>query len=231
VGSAFEGVARTKDGYDTDVRMVLASPRGTSRMLFAQVFVTLLVIMDPVGNVPVFLAVTDQEGEGGRRRAAAQAALTAAAVILAFAAFGGILLRLLGISVQALQVSGGLLLVLVALELLQQPLRPADGQLTSTGNVAFVPLGTPLLAGPGAIAATMVYIRDAHDWRGVLIVVGALVSVFAIVYLVLRLANVIARLLTESGVALLARIVGLLLAAIATQLVATGIQDWIRHGV
>jgi multiple antibiotic resistance protein len=231
VGSAFEGVARTKDGYDTDVRMVLASPRGTSRMLFAQVFVTLLVIMDPVGNVPVFLAVTDKEGEGGRRRAAAQAALTAATVILAFAAFGGILLRLLGISVQALQVSGGLLLVLVALELLQQPLRPADGQLTGTGNVAFVPLGTPLLAGPGAIAATMVYIRDAHDWRGVLIVVGALVSVFAIVYLVLRLANVIARLLTESGVALLARIVGLLLAAIATQLVATGIQDWIRHGV
>jgi multiple antibiotic resistance protein len=201
-------------------------------MLFAQVFVTLLVIMDPVGNVPVFLAVTEKEADEGRRRAAAQAALTAAAVILAFAAFGGILLRVLGISVQALQVSGGLLLVLVALELLQQqPLRPADGQLTSAANVAFVPLGTPLLAGPGAIAATMVYIRDADDWRGVLIVVGALVSVFVIVYLVLRLANVIARLLTESGVALLARIVGLLLAAIATQLVATGIQDWIRHGV
>jgi multiple antibiotic resistance protein len=200
-------------------------------MLFAQVFVTLLVIMDPVGNVPVFLTVTEHEGEAGRRRAAAQAALTAAAVILAFAAFGGVLLRVLGISVQALQVSGGLLLVLVALELLQQPLRPADGQMTSSANVAFVPLGTPLLAGPGAIAATMVYIRDANDWRGVLIVVGALVSVFVLVYLVLRLANAIARVLTENGVALLARIVGLLLAAIAIQLVATGVQDWIRHGV
>jgi multiple antibiotic resistance protein len=200
-------------------------------MVFAQVFVTLLVIMDPVGNVPIFLAVTDRDGEEARRRAALQAALTAAAVILAFAAFGGVLLRLLGISVQALQVSGGLLLVLVALELLQQPLRPVDAQLTSGANVAFVPLGTPLLAGPGAIAATMVYIRDAADWRGVLIVVGALVSVFVVVYVVLRFAGVIARVLSENGVALLARIVGLLLAAIATQLVATGIQEWVRHGV
>jgi multiple antibiotic resistance protein len=209
----------------------VAAAGTTETMVFAQVFVTLLVIMDPVGNVPIFLAVTDRDGEEARRRAALQAALTAAAVILAFAAFGGVLLRLLGISVQALQVSGGLLLVLVALELLQQPLRPADAQLTSGANVAFVPLGTPLLAGPGAIAATMVYIRDAADWRGVLIVVGALVSVFVVVYVVLRFAGVIARVLTENGVALLARIVGLLLAAIATQLVATGIQEWVRHGV
>jgi multiple antibiotic resistance protein len=208
----------------------VAAAGTTDTMVFAQVFVTLLVIMDPVGNVPIFLAVTDRDGEEARRRAALQAALTAAAVILAFAAFGGVLLRLLGISVQALQVSGGLLLVLVALELLQQPLRPA-AQLTSGANVAFVPLGTPLLAGPGAIAATMVYIRDAADWRGVLIVVGALVSVFVVVYVVLRFAGVIARVLTENGVALLARIVGLLLAAIATQLVATGIQEWVRHGV
>ncbi len=200
-------------------------------MLFAQVFVTLLVIMDPLGNVPVFLAVTDKEGNEGRRRAAAQAASTAAAVILTFAAFGGGLLRLLGISVEALQVSGGLLLVLVALELLQQPMRPAGSQLTSTTNVALVPLGTPLLAGPGAIAATMVYIRDAADWRGVLIVVGALVGVFVVVYIVLRLATLIAGVLTENGLALLARIVGLLLAAIAVQLVATGIQDWVSHGV
>ena len=203
----------------------------TAGMLFAQVFVTLLVIMDPLGNVPIFLAVTEKEGDEGRRWAAAQAALTAAAVILAFAAFGGALLRVLGISVEALQVSGGLLLVLVALELLQQPMRPAGAQLTSTANVAFVPLGTPLLAGPGAIAATMVYIRDAADWRGVLIVVGALVSVFMVVYVVLRLATHIAGVLTENGLALVARIVGLLLAAIAIQLVATGIQDWVRHGV
>ena len=209
----------------------MAAAGTTETMVFAQVFVTLLVIMDPVGNVPIFLAVTDRDDEEARRRAALQAALTAATVILAFAAFGGVLLRLLGISVQALQVSGGLLLVLVALELLQQPLRSADAQLTSGANVAFVPLGTPLLAGPGAIAATMVYIRDAADWRGVLIVVGALISVFVVVYVVLRFAGVIARVLTENGVALLARIVGLLLAAIATQLVATGIQEWVRHGV
>ena len=119
----------------------MAAAGTTESMVFAQVFVTLLVIMDPVGNVPIFLAVTDRDGEEARRRAASQAALTAAAVILAFAAFGGVLLRLLGISVQALQVSGGLLLVLVALELLQQPLRPADAQLTSGANVRVRPSG------------------------------------------------------------------------------------------
>ena len=160
-----------------------------------------------------------------------QAALTAAAVILAFAAFGGVLLRLLGISVQALQVSGGLLLVLVALELLQQPLRPADAQLTSGANVAFVPLGTPLLAGPGAIAATMVYIRDAADWRGVLIVVGVVGQRVR-----RRLRGPALRRRHRPGPHRERRrpargIVGLLLAAIATQLVATGIQEWVRHGV
>jgi multiple antibiotic resistance protein len=199
-------------------------------MTFARVFVTLLVIMDPIGNVPVFLVVTENRDPGGRRTAAAQAALAAAAIILVFAAFGGLLLDVLDISVEALQVSGGLLLILVALELL----RPSPEQalrLTADENVAFVPLGTPLLAGPGAIAATMFYMRDATDPQGIALVIGALLCVFATVYLVLRLAPLIARVLTPNGIALLARIVGLLLAAIAVQLVATGIQTWVRHGV
>jgi multiple antibiotic resistance protein len=199
---------------------------------FARVFVTLLVIMDPIGNVPIFLTLTAGPQEADNRRIAARnAALTAAAVILAFASFGGELLQLLSISIPALQVSGGLLLVLVALELLHPaPVRTQE-ELTSDMNVAFVPLGTPLLAGPGATAATMVYIRDTSNVGDVLIVIGALLSVFVVVYLVLRFASKITEVLTDNGVALLSRIVGLLLAAIAVQLIATGVQDWVRFGV
>jgi multiple antibiotic resistance protein len=200
-------------------------------MTFARVFVTLFVIMDPIGNVPVFLVVTEGRGPAARRAAAAQASLTAAVVILTFAAFGGVLLDVLGISVEALQVSGGLLLVLVALELLHPPSTDQRIRRSADMNVAFVPLGTPLLAGPGAIAATMFYIRDADDPAGVAMVVGALVAVFLVIYVVLRLAPTIARVLRPNGIALLARIVGLLLAAIAVQLVASGVQEWVRHGV
>jgi multiple antibiotic resistance protein len=199
-------------------------------VLYARVFVTLLVIMDPIGNVPVFLVVTAGESSSRRARAALYASLTAASIILAFAAFGGVLLDALGISLDALQVSGGLLLVLVALELLH-PAPDEQSPRWSSSNVALVPLGTPLLAGPGAIAATMFYMRDARDFAGVAIVVGALLTVFVVVYLALRLAPLIGRVLGPNGIALLGRIVGLLLAAIAVQLVAAGIADWVEHGV
>jgi multiple antibiotic resistance protein len=208
-----------------------AAYRCVSAVLFLRVFVTTFVIMDPIGNVPVFLALTSRGDEATRHSAARNAALTAAAVILSFAAFGGAILDVLNISLPALQVSGGLLLVLVALELLRPSAARAQPGLLPDTNVAFVPLGTPLLAGPGAIAATMVFIRDASDEAGVAIVIGALCCVFVVVYLVLRLAPQIAKLLKPNGVALLSRITGVLLAAIAVQLVAIGAQDWARHGV
>jgi multiple antibiotic resistance protein len=97
--------------------------------------------------------------------------------------------------------------------------------------VAFVPLGTPLLAGPGAIAATMVYVRRAHGVGEVFAVLGALAAVLVLLYLVLRFSGIISRVLRDNGIALVSRIVGLLLAAIAVQLIATGAQFWAVHGV
>lgn len=198
-------------------------------MLFAEAFVTLLVIMDSIGNVPVFLALTRDQDPELRRRAGLQATVVAA-VIVAFALFGEVVLRLLGISIESLQVAGGLLLVLVALELLQprgegaQPPRPGT-------NAAFVPLGTPLLAGPGAIAAVMVYARQVDDVGEAAAVVLALVAVLVVVYLALRYAAGLVRLLRENGIELLSKVVGLLLAAIAVQMVATGVEAWVEHGV
>ncbi len=198
--------------------------------LFAQAFVTILVVMDPMGTAPVFLSLTADKTPAERHRAAMQATAVAASVVYVFALFGQEILHLLGISVAALEVAGGLILVLAALELLHAPLG-AGGKLGASANVAFVPLGTPLLAGPGAVAATMVYVRRAQGFGGVVAVIGALAAVLLIVYLSMRFAGGLRRLLRDNGIEITSRVVGLLLAAIAVQMVATGVQVWVRHGV
>ena len=197
--------------------------------LFFKSFVTMLAIFDPLGGVPVFLALTNNLAEKQRKRAALQAVGVAASVVIIFALFGQPILKALGISVEALQVAGGLLLVLVALELL----RPEgdEARTLARGNVALVPLGTPLLAGPGAIAATMLYMRRAATLGGTLSVIGALIVALLVVGIALRYSTAIAKVLKEDGIDLMSRVMGLLLTAIAVQLVATGIASWIRHGI
>src|SRR5699024_5268334 len=135
-------------------------------------------------------------------RAARQAVLVAGGVIVSFMLFGQAILDFLGISVPALQASGGLLLLLVAMELLTG--KAEDPEATGQVNVALVPLGTPLLAGPGAIGAVHVSL-----------------------FVALRFAGVVHRVLRDGGTTLVTRIAGLLLAAIATQLIADAIMAFI----
>jgi len=198
--------------------------------LFASAFVTILVVMDPVGTVPVFLSLTRDETAAARRRASLEATAVAASVVYGFALFGQEVLHLLGISVAALEVAGGLILAAAAVELLHPPV-PGTRRPPGAANVAFVPLGTPLLAGPGAIAATMVYVRRAHGVGEVFVVLGALAAALVVLFVTLRFSGQVSRLLRENGIELVSRIVGLLLAAIAVQLVATGAAFWAKHGV
>ena len=143
--------------------------------LFATAFTTLTVIMDPVGTVPIFLGLTSRYSQHQQRRAAIQATSVSFGVILTFAILGGQILRLLSISMEALQLSGGVLLFLVAMELLMG----TDSSTPDTGdegvNVALVPLGTPLLAGPGSIVAVMVAVGQAGvnvgSWIAVVVAV------------------------------------------------------------
>jgi multiple antibiotic resistance protein len=195
--------------------------------LFTEVFVTLVVIMDPVGTIPMFLALTSGRSAKARRRLAWQAVVVAMVVIAAFALFGQQILRYLGITVPALQGAGGLLLVLVALELLTgKQEQPEDAQ---TVNVALVPLGTPLLAGPGAIVATIVFVRRGDGAGDGLAIAAGIVAVHVVLYLALRFANVILRVIREGGVLLVTRISGLLLSAIAVQLIANSALAFARQ--
>jgi multiple antibiotic resistance protein len=187
---------------------------------FLDVFVTLFVIIDPAGTVPVFLGLTKGRSDRDRNRLAWQAAIVAFGVIVVFALFGRTILDYLGVSLAALEGAGGLLLLLVALELLTGKAAEPTAAELARANVAFVPLGTPLLAGPGAIVATMLFVQRIHGAGDGFALAAAMIAVAVAVWLAMRFAGVVHRLLTDSGVELVTRVAGLLLAAIAVQLVA-----------
>ncbi|WIM96008.1 MarC family protein [Actinoplanes oblitus] len=195
--------------------------------LFGEFFVTLLVIVDPPGMVPVFLALTGALPAKARNRAGTQAVLLALGVIIGFAVAGQTLLDYLHVQLPALQGAGGLLLVLVALQLLTGKTdEPAEQG--GTSNVALVPLGTPLLAGPGAIVATMLFVQRAKSLDEYLVLGAAILAVMATVWLVLRFSGLIVRMLRPAGIEVLTRIAGLLLAAIAVQLIADAIFAFVQ---
>lgn len=195
--------------------------------LLSTTFLTLFVIMDPPGTVPIFLALTSTMTAKQRKRAARQAVLVALGVIVSFLLFGQAILDFLGISVPALQASGGLLLLLVAMDLLTG--KAEEPEPSGKVNVALVPLGTPLLAGPGAIVAAMLAIQSSDgSAAGWISILAAVVAVHISLYLAMRFAVIIHRVLGDGGTILVTRIAGLLLAAIATQLIADAIIAFVK---
>ena len=196
--------------------------------LFATSFTTVLVIQDPLGAIPIFLSLTSRQSTDERKRSAREATLVSLSVILVFAIFGRYILKFLGISVPALQTSGGLLLLLVALELLTDKADESPDPEAVSTNVALVPLGTPLLAGPGAIVAAMVAVESASGsivgWASVTV---AMIATHVVIWLTLRFSVALHRFLGDSAIRVLTRIFGLLLAAIAVQMIAAGVLAFI----
>ena len=190
----------------------------------AQAFVTLLVIMDPPGATPIFLALVADKTPKIRRKLAWQAAGVSLIVIATFALFGRFILDYLSVSIQSLQAAGGLLLLLISLALLTgQSSEDSEG---ANANVALVPLGTPLLAGPGAIVATMIFVQHANSVSRVIALVAAVAAVHLVIALALLSSTAILRVIRQAGVTLVARIAGLLLAAIAVQMLVDAIKGF-----
>jgi multiple antibiotic resistance protein len=193
-----------------------------------ETFVTLAVLMDPVGLAPIFVTMTARLEAPARRRAAIRAVIAAGVLILGFALFGGLVLDYLNVSVNSLSIAGGLLLLLVALEMLRGQDYPDDDD--TTQDIALVPLATPLLAGPGAIATVIVLSRQHEELGGRLAVIGGILCALAVVGLVMLTAERLSRTLPETLVHFLTRVFGLLLSAIAVQLVVDGVRGTLQAG-
>ena len=191
---------------------------------FSETFLTLFVLMDPPGTVPVFVAVTAGMAPDERRRAAIRAVAAAGALILGFALVGELVLSYLQVSVESLSIAGGLLLLLVALEML----RGIDMPDASTEDVALVPLAVPLVAGPGAIATVIVLSRENPGAGGRLSVLAGIVAAILVVGVALLLAERLTRAVSPALVSFLTRVFGLLLSALAVQLVVDGVRGLVE---
>ena len=187
-----------------------------------QCFVTLFVIMDPPGATPVFLALVSDKSPKERIRLAWQSAVISLVVITSFALFGQFVLEYMKVSMEALQAAGGLLLLYVSLQLLTGRIEEID--VSTNKNVALVPLGTPLLAGPGAIVATMIFVKQVDSPAYAIGLITAVVAVHITIAIALMASTKILAVIKDSGVTLVARIAGLLLAAIAVQMLADAIN-------
>ena len=192
-----------------------------------QSFVTLFVIFDPPGAAPIFLGLVADRTPKERRKLAVQAASVSLFVISFFAIFGQFILDYLHISIASLQAAGGLLLLLVSLELLTG--KDSGSTEGRDKNVALVPLGTPLLAGPGAIVATMIFVQQVQTTGQAVGLVAAVLAVHVVIALVLISSTTILKVIKESGVNLVARIAGLLLAAISVQMLVDAIRAFIAQ--
>jgi multiple antibiotic resistance protein len=188
----------------------------------AQAFVTLFVILDPPGAAPIFLSLSAGKSLKQQRRLAWQAAAVSLFVIVSFALFGNAILNYLNISLAALQGAGGILLLITGLGLLTGTL--TDSNSATSQNIALVPLGTPLLAGPGAIVTTMLYVQKADGPDQLSSLALAIIAVHLIIGLTFMFSTKILAVIKDSGVDLLARIAGLLLSAIAVEMIVSAIK-------
>jgi len=193
--------------------------------------VTLLVVVDPVGLVPTFIGITHGLPSTARRHVALRASVIAAAVLIGAALIGEWLLRALSISLPAFRIAGGLLLFSIASEMVfglrtQRQSQTAEQAIEErVRNIAAFPLAIPLMAGPGAITATVLLAgRSGGDFSRMGILIAVIVGVVLLCAVAFCLADRIARVLGTTGNIVLSRLLGVLLAALAVQFVVDGVR-------
>lgn len=192
-------------------------------------FVTLFVVIDPIGTAPLFLALTQGMSAKQRRTVGLRACFIAALLLMAFAVAGEDFLNFIGISMPAFQIAGGLLLFLTALDMLfdRRSERRQNHADEGSGNLAddpsVFPLAMPLIAGPGAMATMVLLINDTGGtWEGTALISGVMLAVILLVLLAFLAAAPLERILRRTGTMVLTRLFGLLLSALSVQFVLNG---------
>ena len=192
---------------------------------------SIFFLVDPFAALPTFLAITEGADPVRRRRVAGKGALTALIVLGTFAFTGEAIFRLFGITLPAFELAGGIILLLIGLDMLQakrSATQEAAGDTVAAAqkeDAGIVPLGVPMLAGPGAITSVMVLVGQVQShWQMAAILISIALTAL-ICYLVLGLSSLVVRVLGEAGIRILVRVMGLLLVALAAQYFVNGLAD------
>ncbi len=194
------------------------------------VFTSVLFIVDPFAAVPTFLAMTERDSPAQRRVLARRGAWTCAITLTLFALGGSLIFKIFGITIAAFKIAGGVLIGLNALDMVQArrsqqretPVETAEG--IQKEDIGIIPLGVPMLAGPGAISTVMVLALGAKGVVHILAVYGSIALTALISFYVLAAASLVERRLGQTGMRILTRLMGLVLCAIAAQFIIDGIK-------
>lgn len=205
-------------------------------VFIAKAFLTLFVIVDPIGLVPLFIALVEGRSLEEQARIAQRAILVSAGILLAFALSGALILRYLDISMEAFQVTAGILLFKIGIDMVfahrERETKEEEQEAHLRQDVSVFPLAIPLIAGPGTLASMLILIQEADNHAlGEVIVLTDAAIVLLIAYGLLRLAKYLAQLLGQTGVNVVTRILGVLLAALAVQYIADGTIALLQAGV
>ena len=193
-------------------------------------FTAVLFIVDPIAAVPTYLVITQNEAPLERRRTARRACIAMTVLLILFAATGTLLFRAFGITLAAFRTAGGLILWFVAIDMLRGERRTQEGREElvegqAKEDVALTPLAIPMLAGPGAISTVIVVAGQARGLAQTLTVYGAIILTGGISFLTLRLGEPLLGRLGKTGIRVVTRVMGLILAAVAVQFVFSGIKE------
>lgn len=206
---------------------------------FLLAFSSLFVIVDPVGIVPTFLALTNNYSEEAARKVIYRACLIGAGVLIFFQLFGNLVFQSLHISLDAFKAAGGILIFMTALEMLkakenQQKYSTEVSEAEEREDISIVPLAMPLLAGPGAITSVIVFSNETETYHTYPWILSSILSLaviivtFVLSYWILRYSHFFKRWLGKAGISVLQRVMGILLAAIAIQLIVEGIAPLVH---
>jgi multiple antibiotic resistance protein len=198
--------------------------------LFVSAFVTFLVVIDPPGCAPIFASLTSGAAPAHRRAMALRSVGIAAGILIFFGLLGQDLLRALGVSLSAFRIAGGILLFLIAIDMVfekrteRRENRAEEVSASKVEDVSVFPMAIPMIAGPGSIASIMLLMARSQGLSGALIVLGALLLTLLLTLVALLLSGPLMRLLGHRMEAMLTRLLGVILAALAVQFVIDGLQ-------
>ncbi len=210
----------------------LAGLRSSAYLRFSLLALSsIFFLVDPFAALPTFLAVTAGAGHQRRRSMARKASLTALVVLSAFALAGQYLFHIFGITLPAFEIAGGIILLLIGLDMLNAKRSPTQesheeaAAAAAKEDAGIVPLGVPMLAGPGSITSVMVLVGQVRVWWQMAAILGSIFVTAVICFLVLGNSDKVAKALGETGIRILVRVMGLLLVALAVQYFVNGLVD------